>query len=334
MSQLSYSAFPFVLHPICSAADMSFPVMLAGVRVVPKEDWCRGCDNGEWKMVSTVASTGKKKQPFCKQCWQSYMPQLTAEERGEAPVALAPTAAAEAPYTCCKNKSCALLWRKARHESGYCSWTCAQSNGSVQEESYAVCRNTACALRWRKARHESGYCSWTCAQTNGWAQQSVQLPPPPALEEVQMTADERARVPPPALEGSQMRTDEPDMSDDSNKSREDDGGSRFDSGSEQEGKEREAMIEACLDMKALCIAETADSSYCLLKAANKFLGGYIAKHKDIQPIKANGAKGRQGLGYDDSSSKRQRFFQEPTKMEFVYGYTMKPAPAFDMDQLD
>ena len=82
------------------------------------------------------------------------------------------------------------------------------------------------------------------------------------------------------------------------------------------------------------VAETVDSSYGLLKAANKFLGGYVAKHKDIQPTKANGAKDRQGLGYDERLSKRQRFFQEPTKMEFVYGYTMKPDPAFEIDQLD
>ena len=276
--------------------------MLAGIPVVPKDDWCRGCDKGQWTIVSTVVSTGKKKQPFCKQCWQAYMPYLTSAERGDAanaangvssPASPSP-AQVKAPYTCCKNRECAEFWRKAKHTaSGYCSWSCAEANGWVPDDApaakrgepsngassptlpaqvkapYTCCKNRECAELWRKAKHAaSGYCSWSCAEANGWVPPSVHIAPPAELAE-----------------------DAPVASDG-------------------------------LDIGAHSIVTP--------KAVEKSLGEYLAKYKDLRPVEARSTRNRHGLGYDNSSAKRPRFFQKSAEIKFVYGCTISPVVSLEL----
>jgi hypothetical protein len=60
---------------------MVFPVLLSGSMVVIEDDWCRGCDNGEWRKVLTVKAPGKGKR-YCSSCWTPWLTKLLPSERG------------------------------------------------------------------------------------------------------------------------------------------------------------------------------------------------------------------------------------------------------------
>ena len=282
---------------------MSFPVMLAGVRTVAKDDWCKGCHKGP---VSTVMSTGKKKKPFCMECWQPFLQYLSAAERGEtaltgnagertsiegdASVGDTPILAA---YVCCKNKSCAADWKKAKHtESGYCSWTCAVQNGWVAAPTlppYVCCKNKSCAADWKKAKHNaSGYCSWTCAVQNGWEELSVNIPPP--VESQPVAPVESQPVAP-----VESQPDAP----------------------------VESQPVAPVESQPVAPVESQPANFYSImdkRIGKGFLDAYAQKFKNLKPVEASCNVKRKGIGFDDNTAKRRRFFHcAACKIEFVIG---------------
>lgn len=96
------------------------------------------------------------------------------------------------PWPTCKVFGCAELWKKAKHHSGYCSYSCAIKHGWTEETvicqpvaqaettwkpEYAVCNAPKCADVWKKAKHHSGYCSYSCAVVHGWVEETVVCQP-------------------------------------------------------------------------------------------------------------------------------------------------------------
>ena len=109
---------------------LSFPVSLSGKPIVIEKNWCRQCDKGDYAVIDTVRASGGKKQPYCIKCWQAFMPMLQAHERGEAPLpAIRTTASSSWDFVVCKNPGCAEKNRKAKHYSGWCTYSCAVGNG-------------------------------------------------------------------------------------------------------------------------------------------------------------------------------------------------------------
>ena len=173
---------------------MVFPVMLSGKAVEIKQEWCRGCDVGSYTMVQCVKGTGKKGKYYCASCWDAWFPMLTVAERGEgaATVSRATSLVLQPPWPTCKVFGCAELWKKAKHHSGYCSYSCAIKHGWTEETvicqpvaqaettwkpEYTVCNAPKCADVWKKAKHHSGYCSYSCAVVHGWVEETVVCQP-------------------------------------------------------------------------------------------------------------------------------------------------------------
>ena len=173
---------------------MVFPVALSGQCVTVVQDWCRGCDTGNYKIVDVVKGTGRKAKVYCAKCWDAWLPTLTAAERGEdiqeqqKDTRTTTYDQAQHGYAekLCKNYECANKGKVAKYGSGYCSFHCAELSGWKENDfnMFALCKNIECAQRRRKAKHRSAYCSYTCAINCGWQdiqQQSVEIASPQCM---------------------------------------------------------------------------------------------------------------------------------------------------------
>ena len=275
---------------------MVFPLLLSGSPVVICKDWCRNCDQGDYQMVPTVKSPGAKGKRYCSECWTSWLPLLTSVERGE--IVLESTSCNDDVYEVCKNQKCASRWKKARHVSGHCSYSCAVAAGWQEPMSceYRICKNHGCGSKSKKARHVSDHCSYTCAVNCGWKEGSNgAMVPTPVERSLTVTTSQtesltslstRTMVPPPVDLQLQMSIGE----------------------TKDEGKQPHDITQLSI------LDEIKATNKIISKIANgKMLKNYIESGKGCKVIQHKSQLGRQGLGYKDrktlwGNSKRTTHF--------------------------
>ena len=251
--------------PLSLSVTMAFPLFLNGSPAEINSASCFGCSSFQPCVVTPQSFRVERKgcqhygrKHLCASCWSPFMGFLDPRELPG---------------------SCAAV----TGNSGECTST--EADASVLDPPilppYVCCKNKSCAADWKKAKHNaSGYCSWTCAVQNGWEELSVNIPPP--VESQPVAPVESQPVAPV-----------------------------------------EFQPVAPVESQPVAPMESQPANFYSIMdkgIGKRFLGAYAQKFKNLKPVEASCNEERKGIGFDDNTAKRRRFFHSAAcQIEFVSG---------------